>query len=1693
MTHEVFSIVAPVRRESSERLKALLAAISAQPGNNGHLPFENLPMVHFASFVVFSNPVQAHENVETHVLPELLVFESCIDGPIDDYIEALLHHGLGWLHDAYSCCQGYEARETSADALRRYLLEHVRRPHLLHIGNPGLRVEHIKSSETLRRVLDGALDDVVARRRTLDPPLELMRGLREALNVPPSTRRHWFFDDPKPQEAGARRFAWFADQQSFLRSRLRHWGKLIALLAVPLLSLLVLFGWGLMRLYRSGGVAAALGAVLVLAAAAGLFWRWLKRGEKFTSTDVNRVREIRDLEDRGVQNKMASLVILKSGWFQWLVARAVLGLFNLIYRTWFTDVTPGRLKGLQTIHFGHWTLLDLTTENKTRQKGLMFLSNYDGSWETYLDDFLATVFHGVVAIWGHAVRFPDPLDGPAFKAFARTRMSRWAVWYQAYPDLTVANIENNDQIRKGLIDLPPTDDGARLWLSRFGSIKNGNEYIDPPADELQTAEIQGLVLSGYGHLPYGAYLLLHIDDPRAARDFLATLSPEVTDARPGNRDSPRAVNIAFTQSGLRQLGLDAAVLARFPLAFQEGIAPKRLGYRSRALGDVGDNDPGKWEWGGTAEEHLSVDMLVIVFAGESNGDGQPKDSKVKEAACGLVDRFTSSGAGRRVQVFYGTLFGDGQDKQGQKLFREHFGFADGISQPEIEGSHRATTRVGPAEVQNLVKPGEFLLGYVAGDGTVTPGVPVEARLDAHGLLPPDGSGNGLREFGRNGTFLVFRQLQQDVGEFRKFVSAGAASPSPQDADEFAARLVGRRPDGSPLVARSDAALMKTFDFSSDPNGFACPIGAHIRRANPRDSLSADSAAARQSANRHRLLRRGRPYGEPVPRDSEPDNRKRGMLFICLNADIERQFEFVQQNWINNPVFGGLAGERDPLIGACTAASGSLTVQAPTVRRRVLDIRNFVTVKGGGYFFLPSLSAIRYLATLDGAEAAGLAAPGPMPDVWAPTARTQPTRLRRALVAFERALPNLRLVWAARFPLLLAAVLVLWPVLAASSTSWGSHFLIGGWGLVVVSALASVAAFVVMITLRLVLLYGWRSRPGPPRWTGSARWSQVLGFQALALPLVIAAIHLSALDSAGVDGRSYWELVLRNAVAAGTGMLAALVILGLATSLQALRPNSRADLFFPSNPLARRLAGPGRQRLRSGRISLWLTRVSRSIVNSVPKEIGIGYIDYRRSRILPGHVFAASLAFIVCVIYVVGYVLLNPAWDWSARWTKHVPVLAYLTFILIVFGWLLSLLAFFFDRYGIPTLLPLVLWIALVASVARTDHFYRVLDVVQPPSLTPADIVRRAKEAGRADKVIVVASEGRALTSSAWTAEVLTALAGSGGRRFTDSLRLVSASSGAALGTMYFLDAYDRTGFPLAADGTTVDAGTLARIRDAARQPSDNENAWGLVYPDLVRTFAPILVPGLLDRGWAMEQAWKRRLSVPDATLNGWRGHVAAGWLPATAFGVTLVETGGRYQFATYDANPCVDRAAGCPDRVTHRRDLPIVTTARLASTFPYVSPVSRAQVDAPAYHVTDGGFWDNFGIVAALEWLDQASSELASTDVMLIEIKSSPLGEPLPPEERAWTFELLGPMRAMNAVRTNAQQARSDLELKLFKDQWASSGKRPLAHTVFRLSDPEAKLSWRIGRRDIIRMEHAWTIHDNQTALAAVRSFLGLN
>lgn len=443
------------------------------------------------------------------------------------------------------------------------------------------------------------------------------------------------------------------------------------------------------------------------------------------------------------------------------------------------------------------------------------------------------------------------------------------------------------------------------------------------------------------------FLLLKIEDPIQARRWLRETIPDITTAADKTSEQlshwTTGLNLALTWSGLKALGLPAAALETFPAEFREGMPS-----RADILGDAGESAPEAWEFGGTSgparQEELHL-MLMLYGITEAEVSALLARERSRLEAGGLRELGVQRAARMR-------------DAEGHVV--EHFGFRDGISQPSVEGfvdpKHAHPDHTGP------IKPGEFLLGYENEYAEVpdAPGVP--AALDTQGVLP-QGRERGWKNLGRNGSYLVLRKLRQDVESFQHFLEAhkelAAGETDALKKQWLAAKLMGRWPNGAPLrpgedtpPARASAGghgIDNTFGFSEkDQAGHGCPVGSHIRRANPRDALPPSPEMSEQVSRRHRILRRGITYS---------DGADKGMFFIALNANIARQFEFLQQTWMNNGKFGGRYDERDPLA---THGAGKLTLPRQPLRRCVEGIERFVTMKGGGYFFLPGLRALEFL-------------------------------------------------------------------------------------------------------------------------------------------------------------------------------------------------------------------------------------------------------------------------------------------------------------------------------------------------------------------------------------------------------------------------------------------------------------------------------------------------------------------------------------------------------------------------------------------------------------------------------------------------------------------------------------------------------------------------------------------------------------
>ena len=287
-----------------------------------------------------------------------------------------------------------------------------------------------------------------------------------------------------------------------------------------------------------------------------------------------------------------------------------------------------------------------------------------------------------------------------------------------------------------------------------------------------------------------------------------------------------------------------------------------------------------------------------------------------------------------VRLFQGlSFFDDGSDAH------EHFGYRDRLSQPVIAGTgEQPTPGSGPP-----IKAGEFFLGYSDEEGALG------------GLPQPE-------TLSRNGSYVAYLRMEEHVSAFRDFLRQHGETPEQQEL--VAAKLMGRWRSGAPLVLtpnRDDAALGADYsrnnDFNygtMDPHGYGCPLGAHIRRMNPRDTAV--------NMNRRKMIRRGGTYGPALPEGAPDDGIERGIAAFVGCASLVRQFEFAMNVWVNDPNFHELGNERDPFVGT-QDGSYDMTIPKRPVRRKIKGLPAFTTVRGGAYFFLPGIRALRYLAAL----------------------------------------------------------------------------------------------------------------------------------------------------------------------------------------------------------------------------------------------------------------------------------------------------------------------------------------------------------------------------------------------------------------------------------------------------------------------------------------------------------------------------------------------------------------------------------------------------------------------------------------------------------------------------------------------------------------------------------------------------------
>jgi len=440
-------------------------------------------------------------------------------------------------------------------------------------------------------------------------------------------------------------------------------------------------------------------------------------------------------------------------------------------------------------------------------------------------------------------------------------------------------------------------------------------------------DIQGFILNGY-RFALVRYFVLQVNNVAATKRFIGALvngdpasSPQITTASRWTVPPDSCLNIGLTYEGLSALQLPEISLSSFPSEFKADYA-----VRARNVDDSGESAPENWIVGGpnTPMPH----MLLVLYAQSSD--------VLESKTTTLRSLFAQQGAMSELS-----------HHDGNALPKDtvHFGYADGISQPTIDGvpSKRPDS-------QPVAPPGEFLLGYP------------NQFSEKYGYLVPKPD-----KLGNNGSFAAFRILKQEVDAFEQFLRDTAPKIG-MSVEMLAAKLCGRWRNGVPLVLSPDSDApgqlladeqINNYDYvPGDVRGYRCPIGAHMRRSNPRGESIAGG-----DGHKRRIIRRGMPYGPPYDPTNPNDGIERGLLGLFINGSLKEQFEFIMSTWLNDGDFAGVNNTRDPLVGNNSPAESRFVIPTEKGNQTVTGFPRFVITRGSAYFFLPSVTALKYLANL----------------------------------------------------------------------------------------------------------------------------------------------------------------------------------------------------------------------------------------------------------------------------------------------------------------------------------------------------------------------------------------------------------------------------------------------------------------------------------------------------------------------------------------------------------------------------------------------------------------------------------------------------------------------------------------------------------------------------------------------------------
>jgi len=711
---------------------------------------------------------------------------------------------------------------------------------------------------------------------------------------------------------------------------------------------------------------------------------------------------------------------------------------------------------------------------------------------------------------------------------------------------------------------------------------------------------------------------------------------------------------------------------------------------------------------------------------------------------------------------------------------------------------------------------------------------------------------------------------------------------------------------------------------------------------------------------------------------------------------------------------------------------------------------------------------------------------------------------------QRLIQWLTYAYLIRFPLLTAMALIGIPGAAFWTDARSlleNLFDLSPVAIMLVTIAALFAAWSVMVTARLTLIYSSERFDIPQADIGPLRWRHLLLFGLLAAPIIAGVVYKTIeLWNYTPRARNLWKIA-----AFAPGIIIAFLLLWMADLTRRLIDSPATNLKGPAllmphkRPLSGKIVRPLSEARHAARAPGWLAKR----VMKISKYSGRGYIDYEgdfqgRFPLLPGHGGAFAMWLTFMALYAALGVITSP---WLSP--LRAPSLAGVLLLLTMLNWGLSGAAFFLDRYRIPVLISTLIVTGLISILfPQTDSYY-FIEVKKPgEEIRPQNLLAPRKGA----KVILVAANGGGIQAAAWSARVLTGIEAGcrsggdcGGRSFARSIRVISAVSGGSVGAMYFVNSYGKYG---AKDGELPDNDALEQVVELAGRSSIDSLAWGLVYSDFLRTVAPFLSRVQFfrrtDRARTLEFEWQRDVDL-KAMLGDWKRDTMAGNRPGVVFNATVVDDGRPLLFSTieHDQNLSV---AQIFDRLYEGYDTPVTSAVRMSATFPYVTPAARAHRrdksdwSQAEYHVVDGGYYDNYGMATLVECLDNEldKPEVNVSELMVIRIHSMPVVNSPDrglEKKRGFYYQMGVPLTALNNVRGAGQLSHGKVEFDLLQKRWRERAGRKVDIEVATFEYPkyDAPLSWHLTDKQKQAIENAWKekyVDDPNSDLSKVKKFL---